>query len=49
MKQHTLIGAHILADSSAPDIQLAEEIAIGHHEWWDGTGYPTPAAQHRSR
>jgi PAS domain S-box-containing protein len=46
MNQHTLIGAHILAASSAPDIQLAEEIAISHHEWWDGTGYPHRRAQH---
>ena len=46
MNQHTLIGAHILAASSAPDIQLAEEIALSHHEWWDGTGYPNRRAQH---
>ena len=46
MNQHTLIGAHILAASSAPDIQLAEEIALSHHEWWDGTGYPHRRAEH---
>ncbi len=46
MNQHTLIGAHILAASSAPDIQLAEEIALSHHEWWDGTGYPHRRARH---
>lgn len=40
MNQHTLIGAHILGGSDAPDIQLAEEIARTHHEWWNGTGYP---------
>jgi putative two-component system response regulator len=40
MKSHTLIGAEILAGSTWPVLQLAEEIAISHHERWDGTGYP---------
>jgi putative two-component system response regulator len=40
MKSHTLIGAEILAGSSWPVLQLAEEIALTHHERWDGTGYP---------
>jgi putative two-component system response regulator len=40
MKSHTLIGAEILAGSSWPVLQMAEEIAISHHERWDGTGYP---------
>ncbi len=40
MKSHTLIGAEILAGSLWPVLQLAEEIALSHHERWDGTGYP---------
>jgi putative two-component system response regulator len=40
MKSHTVIGAEILAGSSWPVLQLAEEIARTHHERWDGTGYP---------
>jgi putative two-component system response regulator len=40
MQSHTLIGAEILAGSTWPVLQLAEEIAISHHERWDGTGYP---------
>jgi putative two-component system response regulator len=40
MKSHTVIGAEILAGSSWPVLRLAEEIAISHHERWDGTGYP---------
>ncbi len=40
MKQHTIIGARILADSSNQVIQMAEEIALTHHEKWDGSGYP---------
>ena len=40
MKSHTLIGSEILAGSSWPVLQMAEEIALSHHERWDGTGYP---------
>jgi putative two-component system response regulator len=40
MKSHTLIGAEILAGSTWPILQLAEEIALSHHERWDGSGYP---------
>ena len=40
MKSHTLIGAEILAGSAWPVLELAEEIALTHHERWDGTGYP---------
>lgn len=39
-ERHTLIGATILAGSRFPLMQLAEEIALTHHERWDGTGYP---------
>jgi HD-GYP domain-containing protein (c-di-GMP phosphodiesterase class II)/CHASE2 domain-containing sensor protein len=40
MQSHTTIGAAILAGSSAPLLQMAESIALTHHERWDGTGYP---------
>jgi putative two-component system response regulator len=40
MKSHTLIGGEILAGSTWPILRLAEEIALSHHERWDGTGYP---------
>lgn len=40
MQAHAAVGARILSGSSVPLLQLAEEIAISHHEWWDGTGYP---------
>lgn len=39
MKTHTSVGAGILAGSRFPLLQLAEEIALCHHEKWDGTGY----------
>jgi hypothetical protein len=37
MKQHTTNGAYILATYPNP---MAREIALRHHEWWDGSGYP---------
>ena len=40
MKTHSAIGADILAGSSVPVLRMAEEIALTHHERWDGTGYP---------
>lgn len=40
IKNHTLIGESILSNSDKPLIQLAAEIAGGHHEKYDGSGYP---------
>jgi putative two-component system response regulator len=40
MKQHTSIGHSILRHSDAPLFQMAAEVALGHHEKWDGSGYP---------
>ena len=40
MKKHTIIGAEILAGGNSPFVKMAEEIALSHHERWDGTGYP---------
>jgi putative two-component system response regulator len=39
-EMHTVIGANILSGSRFPTLRLAEEIALTHHESWDGTGYP---------
>ena len=39
MKKHTSIGAGILAGSQFPILQMAEEIALYHHENCDGSGY----------
>ena len=40
VKCHPTVGAGILADSSSALLQMAELIAVTHHERWDGGGYP---------
>ena len=40
IKTHTTIGAAILDGSDVPLLQMAREIALSHHEKWDGSGYP---------
>jgi putative two-component system response regulator len=39
IKSHTQVGARILSGSRHPLLQLAEQIALTHHEHWDGSGY----------
>ncbi len=40
MKRHTVYGQNILKDSDSELLQVAEVIAVSHHERFDGTGYP---------
>ncbi|PCJ30613.1 MAG: two-component system response regulator [Gammaproteobacteria bacterium] len=40
MRSHTELGFGILAVSDSPLFKLAAEIALTHHEKWDGSGYP---------
>lgn len=40
MRSHTTIGGDLMAGSGIPLLDVAEEIARTHHEWWDGNGYP---------
>jgi putative two-component system response regulator len=40
MKGHTSMGAKILGNSRSPYLKMGAEIALNHHERWDGGGYP---------
>ena len=40
MKTHTTIGGNILRDPDSGILLTAREIALTHHERWDGNGYP---------
>lgn len=41
MQRHTVIGAEMLAGSDIPLLNMGREIALCHHEKWNGTGYPS--------
>lgn len=40
MKMHTVHGAKLFKDSNSDWDDMAAEIALNHHEKWDGSGYP---------
>lgn len=40
MERHTEVGHQILADSENELLKMAARIALSHHEWFDGSGYP---------
>ncbi|MDZ4252413.1 MAG: response regulator [Sulfuritalea sp.] len=40
MRTHCTLGASILASGTSPYTRMGAEIALNHHERWDGSGYP---------
>ena len=40
MKQHTVLGAQLFSDRQSDFDEAAAQVALNHHERWDGVGYP---------
>ena len=40
VKRHPVLGAEIIGEHDDPLLKLARQIALTHHECWDGSGYP---------
>ena len=40
MQRHAQIGYQLLAGATSQLVRIGAEIALTHHEWWDGNGYP---------
>lgn len=47
VREHPRIGASIIGESEEPMLQLAAEIAMTHHEHFNGAGYPQGLAGER--
>ncbi len=44
IQRHTIVGAELLSSTAIDELTMATEIALYHHECWDGSGYPTGLA-----
>lgn len=41
MRRHPEMGAAIIGEHASRLLQMARRVALGHHEKWDGSGYPS--------
>lgn len=46
IKTHPSVGADLLSGGKTDVVQMAERVALTHHERWDGAGYPVGLAGH---
>jgi putative two-component system response regulator len=46
MRSHSALGSRILHHASSPYLRMGAEIALHHHERWDGSGYPNGLSGH---
>ncbi len=46
VKNHTFLGHYLLKAQGLPVTDLAAIIALEHHEWWNGGGYPAQKKEH---
>ena len=44
MQRHAQIGYQLLSGTTSALLEMAARIALGHHEWWNGGGYPATAS-----
>ncbi|TNC70890.1 HD domain-containing phosphohydrolase [Rubellimicrobium roseum] len=47
MRRHAVMGGEVLRDGTSDLIRLAHDVALYHHERWDGSGYPHGLAGER--